>query len=356
MNVESTQTSATKAYHHAIVTVLRYMREGEGAADDEEAKERVGEGDEDDNKPRLRFELAFIMYFRKEGYAQLSLRMLRRIHELDFEYAHLQTSKARLLQSVQANPTADKEQLDARRAALRAAESLAEVDDVQVAVQFDLDESEAIDETTSRRPARRGLYHAALKGKASLLADKFGLTPADVIANICQLSKHAAVDDLLLPEEAARDFIDVSKRFGEGEGAAEDGLKPKSLPAELRSTGGALAAAREWFAHALAGSFELRRTARSHFGLAALVMTEVTREGKDEIDTAHPLYRVVSELSQHAIPLVEMIPQPPPYHTRESHAAAVRKAELVLLARKASVQVTEPCRRESLSLIHDGIM
>ena len=93
-------TAATLVKTNAIVSVLRLMREGEevkgGEADGAAAAaEAEGEdGAEKPDKPRLRFELPFIAYFRKEDYAGLDLSMVKRIPELDLEYFHLQVGAA----------------------------------------------------------------------------------------------------------------------------------------------------------------------------------------------------------------------------------------------------------------------
>ena len=89
-------TAATLVKTNAIVSVLRLMREGEevkGGETDGAAAAAEAEGEdgaEKPDKPRLRFELPFIAYFRKEDYAGLDLSMVKRIPELDLEYFHLQ--------------------------------------------------------------------------------------------------------------------------------------------------------------------------------------------------------------------------------------------------------------------------
>ena len=160
-----------------------------------------------------------------------------------------------------------------------------------------------------------------------------------------------------MPEEAAKDFIDISTEVDAAEGLGQ-GKNP--LPPELRTPEGALAGAREWYAHALAASLELRRAARSHFKANARLTTEATPKGKSEIDPTHPLYRVVSELHSKTTPLEALLPPPPPYLTRERHLDAVKKAELLLLAKKAEalemvtmvIKVPEDNDQLLLSLIH----
>ena len=160
---------------------------------------------------------------------------------------------------------------------------------------FDIEESEPLDQP-SRRPTRRSLYHAARKGNASLLAEKFGLTVEELVSSTCKLVPAHVRDEPLLPEECARDFIELSSDGLAAKEPMAAGGAINPLPGELRSTSGALAAAREWYAHALAASLDLRRAARSHFAEAARLTTEATPKGMAEIDAAHPLYRVVAEL------------------------------------------------------------
>ena len=148
----------------------------------------------------LRFELGFITYFRKEDCGNLPLSMVRRIPELDIEYAHLQDKKATLLKAAQAKLSASTERLSVARGALRSAETAMEVEDVRAVLQFDIEESEMLQEVVSKRPSKRGLYHAALKGKASLLAEKFGLAPDQLVANqtfgtLAVPTKHNPADD-----------------------------------------------------------------------------------------------------------------------------------------------------------------
>ena len=113
---------------------------------------------------------------------------------------------------------------------------------------------------------------------------------------MCNFAKHPVKDELLSPSECARDFIDTSHGSAASEHDDAAVETPGALPVELSSLDGALEAAREWYAHALSVSVELRRLVRSHFIGEARLSTQVSAEGVVGIDPAHPLHRVVSEL------------------------------------------------------------
>ena len=56
----------------------------------------------------------------------------------------------------------------------------------------------------ARRAVRRGLAHAARRGKASVLAEKMGLPVDDLVANVCEhfSQVNLPLDDMLTPEQA----------------------------------------------------------------------------------------------------------------------------------------------------------
>ena len=121
------------------------------------------------------------------------------IPELDIQYAHLQSVKASLLRAAQAKLGDGDSELDERfdavKKALRSAESLIEVNDVQALLTYEVDEADvsggAAEEAAvaaeaaaaggtgkarkARRPTKRGLYYMARRGKASILSEKLGL-------------------------------------------------------------------------------------------------------------------------------------------------------------------------------------
>ena len=247
------------------------------------------------------------------------------------------------------------ERFDVVKKALRSAESLTDVSDVQALLTHEVDEADvsggAADEATeeaeeaaggkarkARRPIKRGLYYAARRGKASILSEKLGLPVADLVANVTvHFSQELPpLDDMLTPEEAAKDFIDAAnEQHAEEAAAAGTPVKTSALPGELRSTEGALAAAREVYARALVANIEVRRAARAHFTEAARLCLEATPKGKQEIDPTHELHRVVDRLHGRPMPLSELMPAPPPYATRERRETAVRQAELIMLHAKA---------------------
>ena len=157
---EGEDAMGIKAYLAAIANVLRLMREGEeprskakgAGGDDHEGddQDEDGEGggkeggDGKKDSARLRFEAAFIAHFRKEDYAPLSMQHVALIPELEIEYAHLQSAKAALLRATQAKlgGAGDlEERFEAVKSALKSAESLTEVSDVQVLLAHEVDEA-----------------------------------------------------------------------------------------------------------------------------------------------------------------------------------------------------------------------
>ena len=97
-----------------------------------------------------------------------------------------------------------------------------------------------------KRPMKRGLYHAARRGKATILAEKLGLSVSNLVANatIHFGKEHTPLDEMLTPSEAAKDFIDAANELASEAAAGEGDFKAAPLPGELRSVPGALAAAR----------------------------------------------------------------------------------------------------------------
>ena len=112
---------------------------------------------------------------------------------------------------------------------------------------------------------------------------------ADLVANVTvHFSQELSpLDDMLTPEEAAKDFIDAANELANEAAAARAAgttpVKTSALPGELRSPEGALAAAREVYARALVANLEIRRRARAHFTEAARLCLEATPKGKQEI-------------------------------------------------------------------------
>ena len=369
----------TKRVLRAIETVLSKLREGEpldgtkakgkkkgGSAEEEEGAEEDAEGEADEDgasKERRRFELAFIAYYRKEDWAAvLTSTQLHAIPELDREHFHLQSSKAGLLRSATARIAHEPDLLKRLRASLRTADSLHEVHDLEAWLEheYDLKNSGAVlgaDDLErraavggARRPAKnRSLYAAACKGSASVLAEKFGLSVSALAENVVLHfgQQNLPADELLTPEEVAKDFIDMM-----GEQAASGSAPP--LPAELQKPEGALAAAREFFAHGIASNFDLRRKARSHMEMAARLQVEATPKGADEVDPTHPLYRVMNELHvrpkdtsaaarerRNSTTLYKLLPGAPymvEWQKASSRNEALAKAELLMMAAKAQQQ------------------
>jgi transcriptional accessory protein Tex/SPT6 len=364
----------TKRVLRAIETVLSKLREGEplegtkakgkkkgGSADEEEGVEEDAEGEADEDeasKERRRFELAFIAYYRKEDWAAvLTPAQLHAIPELDREHYHLQSSKAALLRSATARFAHEPDLLKRLRALLRTADSLHEVLDLEAWLEneYDVKNSGAAAEDLdpraavggARRPAKnRSLYAAACKGSASVLAEKFGLSVRALAENVVVHfgQQNLPADELLTPEEVAKDFIDMMAA------QAASGSAPP-LPAELQKPEGALAAAREVFAHGIASNIDLRHKARSHMGMAARLQVEATPKGADEVDPTHALYRVMNELHvrpkdtsaaarerRNSTTLYKLLPGAPyrvDWHNTGSREEAVAKAELLMMAAKA---------------------
>lgn len=169
---------------------------------------------------------------------------------------------------------------------------------MRASLQFAIEEIESTEElTSSRRPSRRGLYHIARKAKASLLAERFGLSVDELVANVAGVGRNIVQNEALTPEECARDFIEMSQEFGNAKAVSTSGRHTLSgRAAELRSIDAALSAAREWYARSLAASLDLRRIARNHFRCTSRLTTEITPKGMLDIDPAHPLHHAIVEL------------------------------------------------------------
>ena len=170
-------------------------------------------------KPKLRLELPFIQYFRKEAYASaLTPSLLRAIPELDREYHHVQTAKAALLSAANSMLRGDNEPeelIRKARTALRSSDSLVEVHDIEAWLthQVEMRPGAAAAEAAAaaaaagpRKPMKRGLYYAARKGGAASLMEKFGLSVAELSANLCTHYRQELlpIDDMLKPLEAAQ--------------------------------------------------------------------------------------------------------------------------------------------------------
>ena len=109
----------------------------------------------------------------------------------------------------------------------------------------------------------------------------------------------ADMDDSI---EAAKTFVEVQLEDAE-----------VKLAPELRTPEKALAAAREVVAQRLAVEPEVRRQARQHFETHAIYVVKPTSKGRDEVDQAHPYFRVRSEFHGRTRSLIEMRPGPAPY-------------------------------------------
>ena len=98
----------------------------------------------------------------------------------------------------------------------------------------------------------------------------------------------------------------------------------------------------------------MRRRAREHVAKVARLQVEATPKGAEEIDPTHPLYRIIDELHvrptdrssqakarRQATQLCKLLPGTPhlvDWSLAKERAAAVAKAELLLMATKAEKQ------------------
>ena len=160
-----------------------------------------------------------------------------------------------------------------------------------------------------------------------MLADKLGLPVEDIVTNLFSAEGsqlRTPLDDMDDPIEAAKTFVEVQLEDAE-----------VKLAPELRTPEKALAAAREVVAQRLAVEPEVRRQARQHFETHAIYVVKPTSKGRDEVDQAHPYFRVRSEFHGRTRSLIEMRPGPAPYDEQSTPGIMREKAEPLLLARKA---------------------